>query len=298
LSVSGMANRLVYATSSFNANIWRLDLEPSGPRPGNPKRFIASTKNDTYSVYSSDGRRIAFVSDRLGTHEIWICDSDNPSNAVQLTSIGALEVFGPRWSPDDKTIVFWAVLEDGNKEVFSASVNGGILHRLTDRPGEDKWPSWSGDGKWIYFESDRSRTSDIWKISPEGGQPIRVTWTKDGADIPQESPDGKYLYYCRGYPNPQSLWRIPIGGGVESKVLDGLPPLPNWIVRRDGIYFFNQSGALCFYEFSNDKIKTILEPERGPTGAMVMAISPDGRSILYRQLGDYYTGLMLVENFK
>ena len=76
-----------------------------------------------------------------------------------------------------------------------------------------------------------------------------------------------------------------------------------WTVRQEGIYYFtapNDKGisALCFYEFSSGKTNEILKTERMVTGLGDLAISPNGRTILYSQMDEGGSDLMLVENFR
>ena len=109
-----------------------------------------------YPAFSPDGRRIAFVSLRSGTEEIWLCDSDG-SRATQLTSLGgSSSIYGPNWSPDRQNIAFTAVQKGAKEDIYSISANGGSPRRLTTNPAEDKLPYWSHDGRWIYFSSTRS----------------------------------------------------------------------------------------------------------------------------------------------
>jgi Tol biopolymer transport system component len=126
-----------------------------------------------------------------------------------------------------------------------------------------------------------------------GGEAVRITL--GGGDIPRESPDGKWLYYTKR--DPDTLWRIPIDGGGEAKVLDALEGW--WTVGKEGIYFnvVDKQGhsKICLQEFATGKIRTIGTTER-PV-AFGMAVSPDGRTLLYTQ-DDPGLDLMLVENFR
>ena len=54
-------------------------------------------------------------------------------------------------------------------------------------------PSWSRDGKWVYFTSKRTGRYEVWKVSAEGGKAVPVTRNGGGAAF--ESPDGKSIYY-------------------------------------------------------------------------------------------------------
>jgi len=139
------------------------------------------------------------------------------------------------------------------------------------------------------------------KMQSQGGEAIQVTRTPMEAGIPQESPDGKLLYYGRGWPFAMSVWRIPVEGGEESKILDSVHPDGLWTLRHEGIYFFTApdekgSSDLCLFEFSGGEIMKILRIERRLFGKL--AVSPDGRTILYSQWDEVGSDLMLVENFR
>lgn len=67
--------------------------------------------------------------------------------------------------------------------------------------------SWSRDGKWIYFQSDRSGQWRIWKVPAEGGSAVQVTQNTGGAAF--ESVDGKYLYFTQTSSNLR-LFRMPV----------------------------------------------------------------------------------------
>ena len=54
-------------------------------------------------------------------------------------------------------------MEGSNRDIYVSS-NGGQHHRLTTEPGEDTCPSWTGNGRWIYFRSGQSGSLQIWKM--------------------------------------------------------------------------------------------------------------------------------------
>jgi Tol biopolymer transport system component len=251
-----------------------------------------------YPAYSPDNRRIAFMSQRSGTDEIWICDSDG-SKAAQLTSLGGAAIYGPNWSPDSRTIAFTAAQKGMKEDIYSISANGGTPRRLTSHPAEDKWPYWSHDGKWIYFSSTRSGREEIWKMSSSGGEAVQIT--RNSGDTPQESPDGKFLYFIKGWPEAVSVWRTSVDGNQEEKVLDSIHSEGQFSVWKEGIYFFkppekNGHSDISFYEFATGQIRKVLTIER-PVNTHI-AVSPDGRAILYPQSDESGSVLMLVENFR
>jgi serine/threonine protein kinase len=297
-AISRLGNRLALATEQYDLNIWRVDLKGAGQKPGVPFRFIASTQTEAYPAYSPDGRRIAFMSDRSGTQEIWICDSDG-SKTLQLTSFGGAAIYGPSWSRDSQNIAFTVAQKEMKEDVYVVSVNGGLPRRMTTDPAEDKWPYWSHDGKWIYFSSTRSGREEIWKMPSNGGEAVQMT--RNSGDTPQESADGKFLYYMKGWPEAVSVWRAPVDGGQEVKVLDSVDSEGQWALGTEGIDYFRTPDKLghsdiCFYEFATGQIRKILSTER-PVNTHI-AVSPDGRTILYPQSDESGSVLMLVENFR
>src|SRR4029453_6221966 len=74
----------------------------------------------------------------------------------------------PRWSPDSKFIVCDS-RPDGQPDIYVFPAEGGPFRRITSEAAEDVVPSWSRDGKWIYFASMRGGSWQGWKSPGEGG---------------------------------------------------------------------------------------------------------------------------------
>ncbi len=297
-TISRLGNRLAFAVIQFDLNIWRVDLKGPAKEPSQPIRFISSTQIEQYPAYSPDGRRISFMSRRSGSDEIWICDGDG-SKTLQLTSLGGAAIYGPSWSPDSQSIALTVAQKGMREDIYVVSVNGGVPRRMTTDPAEDKWPYWSHDGKWIYFSSTRSGREEIWKMPASGGEAVQIT--RNSGDSPQESPDGKFLYYMKGWPEAVSVWRAQVDGSQETKVLDSVHSEGQWAVVKEGIYFFRTPDKMvhsdiCFYDFVTGQIRKLLTVQR-PVDNHI-AVSPDGRTILYPQSDQSGSVLMLVENFR
>jgi Tol biopolymer transport system component len=289
-SIAPQAYRLAYSHSIFDPNIWRLPLDGPDGKAGSAESVLSSTRIDSHPVYSPDGKRIAFGSCRSGNNQIWVCDRDG-SHAVQLTSFDGPIAALPRWSPDGERLVFDSNAA-GQYDVYVVNVNGGQPQRLTDHPADDQAPNWSNDGRWIYFASHRSGEPQIWKMPATGGPPAQVT--KGGGHFPSESPDGKFLYYAK----KGGLSRSPVAGGEESQVLDSLHA-QSFAVTGQGIYFIKgpaASASIYFLRFSTGEVKMVYSiPKPVFFG---LSASPDGRSILYTQIDQQGSDLMLVENFR
>ena len=298
-TISRLGNRLAYVVGRGDTNIWRVDLRGPARKPGNPVQFISSTLSEYEPRFSSDGKRIAFVSARSGSYEIWVCDAD-ASNIVQLTSFGGVGVHAPRWSLDGGDVAFGVPVSRQREYIYLVSAKGGKPRRLTAESAAafEGSPDWSRDGRWIYFISDRSGRIEVWRMPSKGGEAVQIT--RNEADQVEVSPDGRFLYYSKGWPRQISLWRMPVEGGEEVKVLDSMDPDGRWALGREGVYFFTPPDKqghsdIRLYELSAGKIRKILTIERA-IGSQI-AVSPDGRTILYTQLDEAGSDLMMVENF-
>jgi Tol biopolymer transport system component len=304
---SGRPPRLVYVRSYANYNIWRVQTSAPGATASSaPFVAISSTRWEGTPQFSPDGRRVAFASSRSGKFEIWLADPDG-SNAVQLTSMGALPGF-PRWSPDGELIAFHSNPE-GQGEVYLIPAAGGKPRNLTSHPAMDAFPSFSPDGRSIYFSSNRAGGDPvIWKVPLSGGEAVRVT-NSSGAKS-SVSPDGAYLYYVETAERPSPLWRLPVSGGVAVKVLEEVFQ-GNFTVLERGIYYIDwppgEAGSyltdrpsgntrLQYFDFATRRSRTVAR-NLGNLGLGLTA-SPDGRTILYSRMDSSVNDLMLVENFR
>lgn len=125
-------------------------------------------------------------------------------------------------SPDGKSVVYtelrWEPPADKrNLDLWVISSKGGDALRLTFDPAADSSPTWSPDGKWVYFTSARERSGEteppyngktqVWRISPEGGPMSAVTRVKDGISSFELSKDGRTLYYVTGEQQIGDEWK-------------------------------------------------------------------------------------------
>lgn len=286
--------RLAYSHYTGDSDIRRLDLT-GGQREDNLP--VNSTAIDHCPQYSPDGKRIAFNSNRSGSHEIWVCNADG-SNALKLTSFGGPYLAGPAWSPDGHRIAFDAA-PSGISEIYIVSAEGGRAEILPGSRGQQHWApmSWSRDGKWIYFFTNRTGKDQVWKVPAGGGTAMQVT-RNGGTGYAAESPDGKFLYYLRSWGTGQTeLWRARAEGGEETMV-SGSVCAQYFAVSNSGIYFFSGwvNPSVQRLRFAAGKIETVARLE----GRIVfgLSVSPDDHWLLYSKAEGRGSDLTLVENFR
>jgi Tol biopolymer transport system component len=181
------------------------------------------------------------------------------------------------------------------------SVDEGLPRRLTTNPAEDVVPSWSKDGRWIYFASNRTGQWQVWKVPVAGGPEAPVT--KNGGFAAFESPDGQFVHYAK-FDTP-GIWKVPVAGGEESLILDALQPglWGYWAVVDQGVYFVNLKATppstIEFFNFATRRVTPVVTFETGPSWwSPGLAVSPDGRWLLYTQVEKGNSDIMVVENFR
>ena len=97
------------------------------------------------------------------------------TDQVTLRRIQGFEV-----SPDGRWVVYTlrTVDLDANKastDLYLVGTDGKGERQLTSHPANDSDPRWTPDGKWIYFLSTRSGSSQVWRIAADGGEAVAVT---------------------------------------------------------------------------------------------------------------------------
>jgi Tol biopolymer transport system component len=183
---------------------------------------------------------------------------------------------------------------EGSRDIYIVNANGGEPRLLTTDPADDAVPSWSQDGKWIYFASQRTGDSQVWKIPVDGGKAVQITTT--GGRWPYESPDGQYVYFAKST-GDFGLWRLPLAGGEDELVLNNVNGNMFTLAKR-GIYFVTQAEGrrtINFLSFASRETKWVTDVE---SDFVAPSVSPDEKWILGVVREEMGSDLMLVGNFK
>ncbi|MGA2149918.1 MAG: protein kinase [Bryobacteraceae bacterium] len=288
-SVSGRGNRLAYVAGTADSNFWSVDLTT---RAAALDRALSSSFRDVFPQFSPDGKRVAFYSSRSGSQQIWTANADG-SQAAVLTSMTGNTTASPRWSPNGEQIVFDSNSGD-TYHIYVIGADGGQPRQAAS--GESYFGSWSRDGRWIYFASNRGGAEQVWKVPAGGGTPVQVT--HEGGSGPLESPDGKMLYYVK-QSGTGGLWKMPVAGGQETQVVPDVYRV-NYAVTEKGIYFTPHGGrdntsTVEFFNFATGATTQIVKVTK-PLD-LGLGVSPDGRTLLYSQVDQTGSNIMLIENF-
>jgi len=173
----------------------------------NQRRFTVSRRLNINPSWSPDGRALAYTTYR-----------PNPDIFVSLMYQGVLQNptksvgtnYLPVFSPDGKQIAFMSG-RDGNPEIYTMSVDGSNIRRLTNHPAGDSSPTWSPSGSQIAFTSDRSGKAQVYVMNSADGSGVRrLTVNESEADRPTWSPP----------PFNEIAFSASTGPGYDIKVLE------------------------------------------------------------------------------
>lgn len=150
----------------------------------NQRRVTTNRSLNINSVWSPDGRSLAYTSYRRGPPNIFIANIYEGTGGELTKAVG--QNWLPTFSPDGTRIAFSST-RDGNAEIYISSRDGANLRRLTNHPGADTSPTWSPSGTQIAFTSDRTGTPQIYVMGADGLGLQKIT-SESYADRPTWSP--------------------------------------------------------------------------------------------------------------
>jgi len=279
-SYSSASKSLVYKEHVSIRDIWRLDLKD----PGKQELLITSSSSENVNPQiSPDGQRMAFSSDRTGTHNIWMSKVDGTEQS-QLTFFDKYVRAGmARWSPvSDQVLIYF-----GRFQSYVMNLTTGQLVTMEDL---DANPIWAKNG--MDFYSCTYPETNLYFVSRDGSVKTRLT-NENGYYAELE---GDYLYYFKHF-DQREIWRVGLDGSNEEPVLQGVEGLgiSTWDVVSKGLYYLRpKHGAkmLYFYHFESGEIREICPLP----GASSFTIDPEERYALYSKASNNWSDLILVEH--
>jgi DNA-binding winged helix-turn-helix (wHTH) protein/Tol biopolymer transport system component len=155
--------------------------------------------------------------------------------------------FGIRWTPDDKIIYVSRI--DRNRNLWKLDPEDESRQQLTKDSGDvNHLPSISNDGKYIYFNSDRSGKMKIWRIDKNGKNPIQISKDEKMQELsPNVSSDGKWLYFIKRSKKSSTIWRKSLTDEKEEQIsIEGVSTENHLSLSPNEKYlaftFFDQKG--------------------------------------------------------
>lgn len=144
-------------------------------------------------VWSPDGKRIAYLSDKSGEYQLYVIAADGRSAEHQVTKEGPGFRYQPVWSPDSRKLAF----SDGTNRLYWCDVATGATTTISHDPfGEIHEYAWSGDSRWISFTKATAagfRAIHLFSLTDSKLTPVTDGMNDDfGSTF---DPEGRYLYF-------------------------------------------------------------------------------------------------------
>jgi Tol biopolymer transport system component len=194
--------------------------------------LVADLEEPFIGMVSPDGSHIAYTELSGSRSTIWVASADG-GNRQQLTTDGYefTTIFeGPQgWSPDGREFLFTST-RTGKADIWIGNVDGSV-RQLTSDINSDNTPSFSHDGQWVAFHSERGRQGDIWIVPAAGGDAIRVT-----DDLMQEERvrwTGPNTLSFIAANSPGSLWLRRLDDGTETRLTVDTIDAGSFVINRD-----------------------------------------------------------------
>ena len=288
VSVDPVSGQIVFEQWQEDSNVWRVEAPPAGQQ-AEAERFIASTREDATPSVSPSGERLAFVSSRSGARELWLCTIDG-SGLERLTSFDGPYVSSPNWSPDGTSLAFQLHAE-GHWDIHLLDLASNRLSVLTETQGDDLAPSFSADGRFVYFGSRRSGAWEIWKVSVHGGEALQVT--EEGGIMAFESHDGRRLYVAKH--GVDGLFVRPTAGGPEERVLSvgWGGEWGGWALAAGKLFYVDRGSepmtTLHRFDLGTGSIEALATVDN--VSRFSLTVTPDGTQIFFAQVDAMTTDL-------
>ncbi|MBU4445559.1 DPP IV N-terminal domain-containing protein, partial [bacterium] len=194
ISVSPDGGYIYYSKSSkpnkhgsVYYDIYRYDLKKK------KEKQITKFQRAYNPAISPDGKRLAYVSGKDGTSNLFIMDLDS-SASKQITDYGdGLEIFSAHWSPDGKLLAFDYMVEHG-RDIAVYHVSDAKIEYIDNAAHDTRNPYFSPDQQWLYFASDKTGIFNIYRKSLKTGEIELVTNVFGGAFMPVVNRNGDLLY--------------------------------------------------------------------------------------------------------
>ncbi len=264
---------------------------------GTAKRLTKHSGSDFLVGWTPDGTELIFVSARrpgYNSHLYTIPFEGGPAREMGIGSArrGTFSPDGGRMVFNRKGFRTWRKKYRGsaNTDLWIVDLNTKEFTRLTDFEGQDAWPMWASREE-IYFASDRSGAMNIWRISPDGGEPVQMTRHEyPGIKYPSISWDRKTIIY----EHKSGLWimSVPDGATREIKLLLPVDHKGNervWLRfanRMDG-FSTDSAGKHVAFSIRGELFRApvakgdLIRLTKGEARDRMPAYSPDGKKVAY-----------------
>ncbi len=298
---------------TYKGNLYRV---PS--TGGEAQQLTFHEAHDYMPVWSNDGSKIAFASNRYGNFDVFIMDAlGGPAERLTFHSSDESPY---SFSADNKSVIFGGVRHDlashrqfptsSQPELYSVPVSGGRVDQIFTVPAEDVQVS--SDGKLLVYHDKKGYenewrkhhtsaiTRDIWSYNTSTEEYTKITDFEGEDRQPVFSEDEKSLYYLSEQSGNFNVHKLSLSNPQDQEQLTHLDTFPvRFLSYGNGILAFGYDGELYTMKEGQEpqKVKVTIRTQAESNtdkyisingGVDEMAVAPGGKEIAFIARGEVF----------
>ncbi|MEM7297238.1 MAG: winged helix-turn-helix domain-containing protein [Bacteroidota bacterium] len=288
--LSAHSNRILACNFGSDNNLWAQSLNANRES----KVIANSSRHELLGVLSPDKSRIAYISNRSGSFQLWLYHFEN-EKSEKLTSLkGRLHFDRVSWSLDGNSILA-GIRDEGKTKIVRISVENGQSETLLEDDNLNRFPKYHTMGE-VHFISDRSGQRELWSFSTETRKTKKLSHLTQPIDYAEIGEDGM-LYFSKS--NVNGIWKSTLEGKNETSLtMNNHEDVSNWQMIGSSIYFLNRSTyppTISELNTSDYKVSKILELSPGNQSEYIrFSVSSDQSSIVYNYSDHFESDIVLL----
>jgi WD40 repeat protein len=270
--VAFFSGRGIFGIDLYIADAQTGRIEKRLTSPNRDNHFDALSFLNSAGSWSPDGKRLAFVTQVEGDHEISVYDMDQRRIVQTFRPPEAEAITDPSWGPDGR--IAFVGYGGGISDLFVLDTQSGDVQQLTNDRNAELHPAWSPDGQTIAFSTDRDPNTDFERLT---FAPMRIALidmsTREVRLLPrlgertkhinpQWSPDGQSIFFIADRGGVSDVYRWSVDGTVRqvTRLATGISGIT---ASSPALSVARATGRMMFSVFTNQGNTIIrLEPEQ------------------------------------
>jgi Tol biopolymer transport system component len=232
-------------------DIWLLDLLRRG------MTRLTFDAASLFPVWSTDGMRIAFVSNRTGVYDVYLKPT-NGSGAEERLVTSPHHKVPQDWSADGRWLLYYEIHPTAGRDLWALDMTSPdrTPRVVANTPAEERLAEFSPDGRWVAYQTNESGRFEVvvqpfpdlggkWQVSTGGG--VAPRWRADGRELYFLAPDATLMAVPVSAAGtsfeaglPVALFPTRIADGGSGSTSAGTLARPQYAVARDGRFLINQ----------------------------------------------------------
>jgi WD40 repeat protein len=275
--------REIYFIADYTGytSVYKIAMDSAGEKT-EPTVVITGEKSDEFEAFHllenklaiSKSGLLAFVT-KMGESDVLHLYDVRKNVLAETLRFRNIVMFGsPCWSPDGMKLAFTAADEGGEMDLYIYTPATKSLLRVTNDVYDDRDPTWSPDGRYIVFSSDRDQYGsngiyNLFSYEVSTGKISYVTAGDENYYSPSFSPDGKYLTFTSDVDGVQNIWALDAGVLSEKSLSYAMKKVtnfsnaafdPDWTDNDELIFSGFENYSFRIYSLPN--VSAIIDSSR------------------------------------